>query len=274
MMASETKLHFEPECSICGGTGTTFGKRCVCSMTDTGSQVHPRMARPHIPFGVSSHVAQVPAAAASVDSVQFHPRLGPPATIGPAGFMHDGAYIIGSVGRMDHTANHATLVEAFLHLIASPHAAHQRVRLVIIGEGPCRAECQAMLDRAGAAHRAWLPGERANIPQLLRSMDLFVLPSIAEARPGTLLEAMSTGLPVIATTVGANTELVQPGLTGILVPPKSAELMAAAMSDYCRIPQIGARHGARARSRVIARYSLTEIERLNRAACAPQVLSR
>lgn len=191
----------------------------------------------------------------SVDSFQFHPRLGPAAAIGPPGFMHDGSYVVGSVGRMDMAADYVTLVVAFLHAISSPHAAHQHLRLVIVGDGPCRAGCQSMLNRAGAAHRAWLPGEHPNIAQLLRSMDLFVLPSLDGTNPGTLLEAMSSGLPVIATAVGANTELVLPGLTGILVPPKSADLMAAAMSDYCRIPQIGARHGARARSRVIAHYS-------------------
>jgi glycosyltransferase involved in cell wall biosynthesis len=175
--------------------------------------------------------------------------------------MHDSAFVIGSVGRMDDAANHATLVEAFLRLIASPHAAHQRLRLMIIGDGPCRAECQAMLNRAGAAHRAWLPGERPDIAQLLRSMDLFVLPTLAEGSANTLLEAMATGLPVVATSVGANTELVHPGFTGILVPPMSPDLMAAAIADYCRIPEMGARHGARARSQVIAHHSLPAMAR-------------
>jgi sugar transferase (PEP-CTERM/EpsH1 system associated) len=196
-----------------------------------------------------------------VDSVQFHPRLGPPAAVGPAGFMQDNAYVIGSVGRMDDVKNYATLVEAFLRLIASPHPAHQRLRLVIIGDGPCRAECQAMLNRAGAAHRAWLPGERADIAQLLRAMDLFVLPSLAEGSSNAILEAMATGLPVVATAVGGNTELVHPGFTGILVPPKSPDLMASAIADYCRIPEMGARHGARARSQVIARHSLPAMAR-------------
>jgi sugar transferase (PEP-CTERM/EpsH1 system associated) len=210
---------------------------------------------------VGAEPARVSQISNGVDSVQFHPRLGPPAAIGPAGFMHDSAFVIGSVGRMDDAANHATLVEAFLRLIASPHAAHQRLRLMIIGDGPCRAECQAMLNRAGAAHRAWLPGERPDIAQLLRSMDLFVLPTLAEGSANTLLEAMATGLPVVATSVGANTELVHPGFTGILVPPMSPDLMAAAIADYCRIPEMGARHGARARSQVIAHHSLPAMAR-------------
>jgi sugar transferase (PEP-CTERM/EpsH1 system associated) len=211
------------------------------------------------------HVGAAPARVSQisngVDSVQFHPRLGPPAAVGPAGFMHDNAFVIGSVGQMDEVKNHPTLVEAFLRLIASPHPAHQRLRLMIVGDGPMRSECQAMLNRAGAGHRAWLPGARADIPQLLRAMDLFVLPSLAEGSSNTILEAMATGLPVVATKVGGNTELVHPGFTGILVPPLSPDLMAAAIADYCRIPEMGVRHGARARSQVIARHSLPAMAR-------------
>jgi sugar transferase (PEP-CTERM/EpsH1 system associated) len=210
---------------------------------------------------VGAEPARVSQISNGVDSVQFHPRLGPPAAVGPSGFMQENAYVIGSVGRMDEIRGHLTLVEAFLRLIASPHPAHQRLRLMVIGDGPMRAECQAMLNRAGAAHRAWLPGGRADIPQLLRAMDLFVLPSLAEGSSSAILEAMATGLPVVATNVGGNPELVHPGFTGILVPPMSPDVMAAAIADYCRIPEMGARHGARARSQVIARHSLPAMAR-------------
>ena len=196
-----------------------------------------------------------------VDSVTYHPRLGPPAAVGPAGFMQDNAFVIGSVGRMDEVKDYPTLVESFLRLIASPHPAHQRMRLLIVGDGPQRAQCLEMLTRAGAGHRAWLPGERTDIAQLLRAMDLFVLPSLAEGSSNTILEAMASGLPVVATAVGGNPVLVHPGFTGILVPPRTPDLMAAAIADYCRIPEMGARHGMRARSQVIARHSLPEMAR-------------
>jgi sugar transferase (PEP-CTERM/EpsH1 system associated) len=210
---------------------------------------------------VGAEPARVTQIAGGVDSVQFHPRLGPAAAVGPPGFMHDGVFVIGSAGRMVDAANHVTLVDAFLRLIASPHPAHQRLRLMIVGDGPARAECQTMLNRAGAAARAWLPGARPDTPQLLRAMDLFVLPSLVEDRANAILEAMASGLPVVATAVGATAELVHPGFTGILVPPMSAELLAAAASDYCRIPEMAARHGARARSQVIARHSMPAMAR-------------
>jgi sugar transferase (PEP-CTERM/EpsH1 system associated) len=202
-----------------------------------------------------SHIAN------GVDSLEFHPRLGPHAAVGPDGFMRDDAFVIGSVGRMDDAKNDTTLVEAFLRLISSPHASHGRLRLLIVGDGPMRAECQAMLDRAGAGHRAWLPGERSDTAQLMRAMDLMVLPALAEGSGNVLLEAMATGLPVVATSVGVHKELVHPGLTGILVPPMSPDVMAAAIADYCRIPEMGARHGARARGQVIAHHSLPAMAR-------------
>lgn len=205
--------------------------------------------------------AQVTQISAGVDSVEFHPRLGPHAAVGPPGFMRDDAYVIGSVGRMDQASNETGLVEAFLRLISSPHPAHRRLRLLLVGDGPLRAECRAMLERAGAGERAWLAGARADIARLLRAMDLMVLPALSAAAPGPLLEAMASGLPVVATAVGAHRELVQPGLTGILVPPGSPEMMAAAIADYCRIPEMGLRHGARARGQVIAHHSLPAMAR-------------
>ena len=210
---------------------------------------------------VGAEPERVTQIANGVDSVQFHPRLGPAAAVGPPGFMHDGVFVIGSIGRMDDSSGQVQLVDAFLRLIASPHPAHQRLRLMLIGDGPTRAECQAMLNRAGAAARAWLPGARSDTAQLLRAMDLFVLPSLLEDRGNAILEAMASGLPVVATAVGCNAELVHAGFTGILVPPLSVELLAAAVSDYCRIPEMASRHGARARSQVIAKHSMPAMAR-------------
>ena len=211
--------------------------------------------------GVGAAPERVSQIGNGVDSIQFHPRLAPPAALGPEGFMCENSFVIGSVGPMVGIKDFPTLVDAFLRLIASPHPAHQRLRLLIVGDGPTRADCLTMLARAGAAHRAWLPGARSDIAQLMRAMDVFVLPSLAEGSSNTILEAMATGIPVVATAVGGNTELVHAGFTGILVPPRAPELMAAAIADYCRIPDMAARHGMRARAQVIARHSLPAMAR-------------
>jgi sugar transferase (PEP-CTERM/EpsH1 system associated) len=243
-----------------GGLRTRLLRRLLCPLIDHFIAVSSDLEQ-WLVETVGAEPARVSQIATGVDSVQFHPRLGPSAAIGPPGFMHDGVFVIGSVGRMDDAGNHTTLVEAFLRLIASPHPAHQRLRLLLVGDGPARPECQALLHRAGAASRAWLPGARADVPQLLRAMDLFVLPSLAEDRSNAILQAMATGLPVVASAVGGNTELVHPGFTGILVPPMSTELLASAIADYCRIPDMATRHGARARSQVIARHSMPAMAR-------------
>jgi sugar transferase (PEP-CTERM/EpsH1 system associated) len=243
-----------------GAFGTRLLLRLLCPLVDHYIAVSSDLEQ-WLVESVGAEPARVSQIANGVDSVQFHPRLGPAAAVGPPGFMHDGVFVVGSAGRMDEAGNHTTLVEAFLRLIASPHPAHQRLRLLLVGDGPARAECQALLHRAGAAARAWLPGARADLPQLLRAMDLFVLPSLAEDRSNAILQAMATGLPVVASAVGGNTDLVHPGFTGILVPPMSTELLASAIADYCRIPDMATRHGARARSQVIARHSMPAMAR-------------
>ncbi|OBV37761.1 TIGR03088 family PEP-CTERM/XrtA system glycosyltransferase [Janthinobacterium psychrotolerans] len=192
-----------------------------------------------------------------VDSVQFHPRLGPPAVIGPPGFLCHGAFVIGSVGRMAAVKDQLSLVQAFLLLLqkVEPHE-RARLRLMIIGDGPCRQPCLDLLAQAGVQHLAWLPGARDDVAQLLRAMDVFVLPSLAEGSSNTILEAMASGLPVVATEVGGNAELVQPGWSGALVPPRAPGLLACVLLDYYRSPELGQRHGARGRRLVLAEHSL------------------
>jgi len=191
-----------------------------------------------------------------VDSLQFHPRLGPPAAIGPAGFLCEDAYVIGSVGRMAEVKDHLSLVQAFVLLIAEHALPRDRLRLLIAGDGPCRQACLDLLRQAGMEELAWLPGTRDDIPQLMRAMDVFVLPSLAEGTSNTILEAMASALPVVATAVGGNPDLVHSGWSGTLVPPRSPAMLADAINDYYRLPALAASHGQRGRRRVLAEYSL------------------
>ena len=191
-----------------------------------------------------------------VDSVQFHPRLGPPAALGPRGFVGEHAFVIGSVGRMAEVKDHLTLVHAFVRLLNQGQIPSDQLRLAIIGDGPCRAPCLEVLQAAGAGRQAWLPGARDDIPQLLRAMTVFVQPSLAEGASNTVLEAMSSGLPVVATAVGGNPELVRNGWTGTLVPPRDPARMADAITDYYRIAGLSAQHGLQGRRRVLHEFSM------------------
>lgn len=103
---------------------------------------------------------------------------------------------------------------------------------------------------------AWMPGARDDVPDLLRGLDVFVLPSRTEGICNTILEAMASGLPVVATDVGGNPELVVPDRTGLLVPPSSPEALAAALVRYAGDPALRRGHGAAGRARVLAEFSL------------------
>jgi glycosyltransferase involved in cell wall biosynthesis len=135
-------------------------------------------------------------------------------------------------------------------------ALRERMRLVMVGDGPLRAECRAVLAQAGVADLAWLPGERADVPALMRGLQGFVLPSLAEGISNTILEAMASGLPVIATAVGGNPELVSPGRTGELVPPDDVEAMAQALVRLAADPSRAAAMGRAGRAEVERRFSL------------------
>ena len=118
----------------------------------------------------------------------------------------------------------------------------------MVGDGPLRAEAQAVLDAAGVGHLAWLPGERADVPDVMRGLDCFVLPSLAEGISNTILEAMASGLPVLATDVGGNAELVVAGQTGRLVPAGDVEALAAGLVGMAADPAGAAAMGRAGRA--------------------------
>jgi glycosyltransferase involved in cell wall biosynthesis len=124
-----------------------------------------------------------------------------------------------------------TLVRAFIDACENFPEFAQIARLILIGDGPLRAEAIELLNVASLTDKAWLPGERDDIPEILRSLDIFVLPSKAEGISNTILEAMASGLPVIATRVGGNPELVLDGKTGCLVEKEDVQGMSSAMRE-------------------------------------------
>jgi glycosyltransferase involved in cell wall biosynthesis len=108
----------------------------------------------------------------------------------------------------------------------------------------------------GLGERIWMAGSRGDIPELMRGLDVFVLPSLAEGISNTILEAMACGLPVIATAVGGNPELVEEGRTGLLVPPADPAAMARAMETCALDADLRRGAGAAGRARAEQRFSL------------------
>lgn len=172
-----------------------------------------------------------------------------------APFGNDGLCIVGTVGRMQAVKNHLGLVRAFARLRSGGDEAAQRLRLVIVGDGPARPQVEALVDELGLREVVWLTGERSDVPALMQGMDVFVLPSLAEGISNTVLEAMASGLPVIASDVGGNPELVDAGVTGFLVPPADTEAWADAMRRLAT-GDTAARMGQAARLRVEQEFSL------------------
>jgi sugar transferase (PEP-CTERM/EpsH1 system associated) len=165
-------------------------------------------------------------------------------------------WIVGTVGRMQAVKDQTTLVRAFLHALERNPPLRDRLRLVLVGDGPLRERCLAQLEAAGAADLAWLPGERADVPELMRGLHCFVLPSLAEGISNTILEAMASGLPVLATDVGGNAELVGHDKTGLVVPADDPEAMAVALTGLAMEPQRAAAMGRAGRARAEAQFSM------------------
>lgn len=165
-------------------------------------------------------------------------------------------WLVGTVGRMQTVKAQPLLAHAFVKVLRDRPELQQRLRLVMVGDGPLRADCQAILDKAGLAHLAWLPGARDDVPDVMRGLDCFVLPSLVEGISNTILESMACGLPVLATAVGANAELVQDGVSGLLVAPGDAAALATGLHRLASEPLGSAEKGRRGRQRVEERFSL------------------
>lgn len=169
----------------------------------------------------------------------------------------DHQFVIGTVGRLQDVKHHALLIDAFIALQALRPAERHRLRLVIVGDGPLRAQLDKRVRQAKLGDAVILTGARSDIAPILRSFSVFALSSLAEGTPVTLLEAMACALPVVATAVGGIPELVQHGVTGALVPRNDPAAMAAALARYLDDASLRTTHGAAGRQTIAAHYSMT-----------------
>lgn len=196
-----------------------------------------------------------------VDMRWFQPAVGGRAPLPIADFGGPETFVIGSVLRLQPVKDPMNLVRAFVQLFTRWPRLRARARLALIGNGPLYSEAERELERAGVRQLAWLPGSRNDVAQLLRGFDVFALPSLAEGISNTILEAMASGLPVVATDVGGNSELVREGVTGMLVPRSDPEALAQALRRYIDDPALAAQHGSAGRARVEREFSLDAMMR-------------
>jgi sugar transferase (PEP-CTERM/EpsH1 system associated) len=195
-----------------------------------------------------------------VDARRFHPAQARQSISG-CPFTDSSFWLVGTVGRMQTVKDQTTLARAFIRALEIAPGLQPSLRLVMIGDGPLRAQSQELLEQAGCAELAWLPGERNDVPEILRGLDCFVLPSLAEGISNTILEAMASGLPVIATDVGGNSELIDVGRSGELVPVGDVEAMAQRMVGYARDRELARAAGQAGRAAVERQFSLPAMVR-------------
>ncbi len=188
-----------------------------------------------------------------VDTQRFSPRADVRRRLRKERGIPAGSFLIGSVGRMVPIKDYGTLLRAAEILIRGG----LDVRVLLVGSG---AELAGLQRYAGGstelAGRVWFTGAVHNVPELLNAMDAYVLPSICEGMSNTLLEAMASGLPVVATRVGGNPEVVEENRAGRLFSPRDADGLARCLLPLVRNKELRNGLGAAARRRAVERFSL------------------
>ncbi len=261
---------------LCGARGCIHGEHGRDMRDLDGSNRRHRLLRRSMSPLVSRYVAlskdtqqwlvrdnRVPAGKViqlynGVDTARFRPgEAGETSSLGAASGLQ-GRFLLGTVGRLSAEKDQLTLVKAFLTLLDRDPAHRDRLGLILIGDGELREPIEALLRSRGDAIRrlVWMPGARGDVAEIMRQLDLFVLPSQTEGVSNTILEAMASALPVLATAVGGNPELVVDGETGSLVEPCSPGVMADAIERYVQNRSMAAGQGRLGRQRVLAQFDI------------------
>ena len=191
-----------------------------------------------------------------VDTERFCPSKPRRHELLPQALQGAGLFVVGAVGRVQAIKDQSTLLRAFATLLARRSEWRTRLRLVLVGDGPLLKTLMALAQELGIAPLVWFAGARHDVSALLQAMDLFVLPSLMEGISNTLLEAMATGMPVLATAVGGNVELLDEGVVGATFTVGDTRTLAAMIENYAGDAELCARHGAAARQRAVQHFSL------------------
>jgi glycosyltransferase involved in cell wall biosynthesis len=181
-----------------------------------------------------------------VDTDRFFPRPELRSVARQSLGLSQSDVLIGMVARLVPVKNHRGVLEAIEALVK----AGMPISLALAGDGPLRSELQRLADDLGLTQRVHFLGNVGNIEHFFNSLDLFILNSHSEGMSNTLMEAMASGLAVIATAVGPNPDLVVEGETGLVVPPNAQAALARAISELVADKSLRERMGRQGRVRV------------------------
>jgi len=187
-----------------------------------------------------------------VSLADFTPRRPDPRLAAGVG-LPAGVLVFGTVSVLRSWKGHLYLLEALKYVLEKG----QTSALIIVGEGPYRPVIEEKIQEVGLAEHVRLVGHQENIPEWLALMDVFVLASYAnEGVPQALLQALAMGKPVAATRTGGIPEVIVPGETGLLAPPRDSRALAENMSRLAHDEPLRAKLGQQGQQVVASRYSL------------------
>jgi glycosyltransferase involved in cell wall biosynthesis len=200
-----------------------------------------------IPNGIDVERFAVP-----LDTSSLHRELG----------IREGALVIGSIGRLMEQKGMEYLLQAFARLSRRG----SDMKLVIVGEGELRQDLECLARHLQVSDRVVFTGIRNDIPHLMRLFDVFVLPSLWEGQPITIVEAMAAGRAIVATDVGGNAEILHHGEFGVLVSPRDENALAdaidALLSDAARAGGLGKRAASHAERELTSASMVRRYEEL------------
>jgi glycosyltransferase involved in cell wall biosynthesis len=163
----------------------------------------------------------------------------------------EGSKVVGVVARLDLQKGFEYLLRAARELCKT----FSGLKIVIAGEGPDREKIEEMIQQYGLQPSVILAGQQSNMPAVYAAMDIFVLPSLNEGLPMTVLEAMAASRPVIATRVGAIPNVINDGENGLLVDPRDSEGLRSAIASLLNDPERCRRLGVQAHTWVGRNYT-------------------
>jgi len=167
------------------------------------------------------------------------------------------APVIGSVGSLYPVK----AFEVLLRAVALLARDQPDVQVLIAGEGPEREALKTLIRELGLDGSVHLPGLRADVPDVLRALDVAVCCSTSEGSPLSVMEYMQAGLAVVATAVGGVPDLIEPGVHGLLVPPNDPPALAAALAELLAEPDRARAMGDRGRARQRAEFDIDVLVR-------------
>ena len=178
------------------------------------------------------------------------------APVAPALLYEPNIVRIGIISRMNHPVKQH---DFFLRMAARLAPRCPQARFVLVGDGPLRPGLEVLVERLGLRDRVVFLGDRRDIPAVLASLDITVLPSSSESLSNVMMESMAAGVAVVASNVGGNPELVESGRTGFLFAPGDEGQFAAALETLITQPELRKQFGSSARKRALAEYTIPRV---------------